>query len=46
MLKWFKSHAQGEFAQSDETKVIATSHEEILSMKTLKTQVVEMVIFS
>jgi phosphatidylserine decarboxylase len=47
--KWFKSHAQGVFAQREETKLIATLYKLILRqwhMKTLKTQVVEMVIFS
>ena len=29
MLKWFKSHAQGMFAQREETKLIATPYEAI-----------------
>jgi hypothetical protein len=30
VLKWFKSHAQGVFAQREKTKLIAISHEAIL----------------
>ena len=48
-MKMVQVNAQGVFAQIDEIKMIATPYDDIEKkwhMKTLKTQVVKMVIFS
>jgi len=49
VLKWVKSHAQGVFAQRKETvdcNPLSSNIEKKWHMKTLKSQVVKLVIFS